>query len=159
MGGIPIVYGMIEFTHDRSQKSGVDFDQKYLYIDMWILKLSISDRTYRSWTSDKQKQIKEERNQRILDLHLQCWTQERIAEEIGDITHQGISKIIDGFATNGNIAESCKDFKPQLYNIWNFAKITNESFLAYPVMSIVAAAFLISPSITAAALCKYSFWR
>jgi len=89
--------------------------------------LSVSDRTYRKWTTDKRKQLKEERNQRILDLYLQCWTQERIAEEIGDITQVGIKKIIDGFITNGNIAKSYNDFKPELYNIWNFAKITNET--------------------------------
>ena len=85
--------------------------------------LSISDRTYRGWTADKQKQLKEDRNQRILDLHLQCWTQTRIAEEIG-ISVQPVKDILAKLPKN---PELTKDFKPQLYNIWNFAKITNET--------------------------------
>jgi len=64
-------------------------------------------------------------NQHILDLYLQCWTQERIAEEIG-VDFTTISKIISNLK-NGNIAKNQADFKPELYNIWNFAKITNET--------------------------------
>jgi len=88
--------------------------------------LSISDRTYRGWTTDKRKQLKEDRDSRILDLYLQCWTQERIAEVVGE-SQKTVSNVLDGFSKNGNIAEITKDFKPQLYNIWNFAKITNET--------------------------------
>ena len=88
--------------------------------------LSVSDRTYRKWTTDKRKQLKEERNQRILDLSLQCWTQERIAEETGT-PRQTVTDVIKKLAENGNIAKSGEDFKPELYNIWNFAKITNET--------------------------------
>ena len=65
-------------------------------------------------------------NQHILDLYLQCWTQERIAEEI-DESQKTISNVLDGFSKNGNIAKITENFKPELYNIWNFAKITNET--------------------------------
>ena len=63
---------------------------------------------------------------KILDLYLQCWTQQAIAEEIGE-SQKTVSNVLDGFSKNGKPAEITKDFKPQLYNIWNFAKITNET--------------------------------
>jgi len=57
-------------------------------------------------------------NQHILDLYLQCWTQERIAEEI-DESQKTISNVLDGFSKNGNIAKITENFKPELYNIWS----------------------------------------
>jgi DNA modification methylase len=95
--------------------------------DSEIIKwLSVSDRTYRGWTTDKRKQLKEDRDMRILDLYLQCRTQESIAEEINE-DQSTISRAIDKIMQNGKSAKLHNDFKPQLYNIWNFAKNTNET--------------------------------
>jgi len=38
-----------------------------------------------------------------------------------------VMDVIKKLAENGKTANSGKDFKPQLYNIWNFMKITNET--------------------------------
>jgi len=64
-------------------------------------------------------------NQRILDLYLQCWTQERIAAETGT-PQPTVNSVLQQIIKNGNIAKT-DNFKPELYNIWNFAKITNET--------------------------------
>jgi len=94
-------------------------------------RLAISERTYRLWTATKRKQLDENRNSKVIDLWMQCYTQEQIAEEvIGDITKRTtITTIIDKYVKNGIYANSDipKDFTPQLYNIWNFVKNNNET--------------------------------
>jgi len=67
-----------------------------------------------------------------------CWTQERIAEELGVGSKATIKSIIDSFkmTTTGQIEQTWNlssnhdnydKTKPFRYNIWNFAKITNET--------------------------------
>lgn len=101
--------------------------------DEIIKSLSIGARTYRDWTKDKRSQLKDERDDHILNLYLQCWTQQQIADEL-DITQQSISNVIDNFTNNGEIAKIGKDFKPFIYNIWNIPKQDNETshFGAFP---------------------------
>lgn len=89
-----------------------------------IKSLSISPRTYRDWTSGKREQLKEERDEKILDLYLQCWTQQQIADELS-ISIGSINGIVESFK-NGNIAKN-EDFNPQLYNIWSFSKNNNDN--------------------------------
>ena len=51
----------------------------------------------------------------------QCYTQERIAEEM-NVPQRTISRIIKNFSQNGNFSEMAKSFKPYLYNIWSLNK-------------------------------------
>ena len=44
-----------------------------------------------------------------------------------DNIYQSISNVIDSFSKNGEIAKITKDFKPQLFNIWSFAKNNNDN--------------------------------
>lgn len=57
---------------------------------------------------------------------MQCYTQEKIAEIVG-VTHQTASNYITKFAKSSDFGQICKDFTPQLYNIWNFAR--NNTFI------------------------------
>ena len=85
--------------------------------------LSVPDRTIRDWLSRIDKDAKEERDRRIFDLWLACWTQQEIADEIG-VTQGEIAKSIP----NGDIAilnkseraaaEHATDFDPPIYNVW-----------------------------------------
>jgi len=86
--------------------------------------LSVSERTIRDWLSRIDKDAKEERNRRIFDLWLACYTQEEIAER-ENVTQQAVAKITTGFTNFGSIAESSKpaalhqtDFDVPIYNVW-----------------------------------------
>ena len=76
-----------------------------------------------AWAIILKDKTDEERNQKILDLHLQCWTQQQIADELK--VDQGlISKKIGEFMKNSKFTEIHKmsNFKPNPYNIWNYSK-------------------------------------
>lgn len=85
--------------------------------------LSVSSSRFYDWVKAKKEKLDEERDQRILDLHLQCNTQEQIAEML-DITHKTVSNVLASFGKNSEIGKITKmsDFEPKLYNIWNYAK-------------------------------------
>ncbi len=82
--------------------------------------LSISEPTYLKYTETKRKQQDEDNDKKILDLYLQCHTQEKIAELIG-LSQDTISKREKTFTENKTSLVFGKDFKPELYNIWSFA--------------------------------------
>ena len=86
--------------------------------------LSVPDSTYASWTKNKKIEQKKEQEDKILGLWLACYSTREIAELVG-VDHQTVINV----ANKSNMGESSHiptDFKPQLYNIWNFAKNTNE---------------------------------
>jgi hypothetical protein len=86
--------------------------------------LSVSERTVREWLGRIDKDAKAERDRRIFEMWMQCYTQEEIAEAVG-IPQRTVADNISG---NGNIAEFAKtdraaaehatDFEPPIYNIW-----------------------------------------
>lgn len=95
--------------------------------DEIIKRLSIPKRTYLRWTEGKKKQLKEERDEKILDLYLQCCTQQHIAEKL-IMPKQTVSDVIDKLKSeSGHLAQTGQNFKPQLYNIWSFAKNNNDN--------------------------------
>lgn len=57
---------------------------------------------------------------------MQCNTQEQIAEIVG-VTQQTASNYITKFTKSADFGQIGKDFIPQLYNIWSFAK-NNKAF-------------------------------
>ena len=75
-------------------------------------------------TEDKRDQLKRERDRKIFDLWLQCYSQREIAEKL-DIALGTVNEVIEVFK-NGNIAkiERPPDFTPQLYDVWTFPKYT-----------------------------------
>lgn len=94
--------------------------------------LSVTLRTVNNYLNDIDKQLREERKQRIFDMWLSCHTQEEIAEAVG-ISHgqtvietkelsdserlPNLTKVLSSYADT--------DFIPPLYNVWTFAKKTN----------------------------------
>ena len=87
--------------------------------------LSISDRSFRSWTQDKRKQKEAEIKQTIWDMWLACYNQEAIAEQVS-ISLGKVNEIANNFK-NGNASdfENFSNFTPELYTVWNFGKATN----------------------------------
>jgi hypothetical protein len=97
----------------------------------------ITDRTFRNWTKNKREQIEQERDSKVIDLWLQCYTYSDISNMINE-PETTIKRIIEK-VQNGKIAEM--DFSPQLYNIWNFSKNNNEilSYLRYEARTTIKA--------------------
>ena len=86
--------------------------------------LSVPDSTYALWTKNKKAEQKKERNDKIIELWLACYSTYEIAELVG-VEESTVRDVRD----NSNLREIAHippNFKPQLYNIWNFAKNTNE---------------------------------
>ena len=98
--------------------------------DEEILKaLSISERTFRSWTKDKKRQQYEELQREIYRLWMRCETQDVIAEAVGE-PQQTIADQIVKFTENGNSADSgiFHNFDPKIYSVWNFPEATKDAF-------------------------------
>jgi hypothetical protein len=80
--------------------------------------LAVSQGTLSNWLKDLINQEKEELKKQIIDLYLQCYTQEEIANKVG-ISQGRVAQIISKFKTekinSPPIPESL-----QLFNIWYF---------------------------------------
>ena len=89
--------------------------------------LSVSERTIRNYLVEPEKRLREKRNQRILDLHLECYTQQEIADRLG-ISQQSVASSIKSFTEKGSASDFDRDpdFKPKLYDVWNFGKLSNK---------------------------------
>lgn len=85
--------------------------------------LSVSERTVRNWLSSIDKDIKEARDKRILNLWLASYSQEEIADAVG-ISRSQVSEIVSGSAKLPKPAEAAAnhlvDFEVPLYNVWKF---------------------------------------
>lgn len=80
----------------------------------------------RDWLSRIDKDTKEARNARIVDLWLACWTLEEIAAETGasksdvDRTISQIGNLAGLGKSAAAAAEHATDFDPPIYNIWKW---------------------------------------
>jgi len=89
--------------------------------------LAISKTKVYDWTQTLREKETEQRNAEILDLYLQCWTQEQIAEKL-EVSHQTIGRTVQD-SMNGKM-----DIVPdnlQLYNTWSIGKLS-QTQLKYP---------------------------
>jgi DNA-directed RNA polymerase subunit F len=111
---------------------------------------SILASTFSDWTKDINQQLEEQLLEKILDLHLQCKTQQEIASILG-LKNQStvsdkitkITQILEELSKNPisdlaieypNFALKHKllsAFSPQLYNVWNLARNNNENRLSH----------------------------
>jgi len=92
--------------------------------------LAVSGKCIERWTKDIREKENEERDGRILDLWLSCWTEEEIAEETG-ITRQAVNNII---AKMRQMSENCHDPPESLriYDVWQFSKCDDRYGSDYP---------------------------
>ncbi len=93
--------------------------------------LSITNSTVTSYLTDIDKQLREERKAKIFDMYLAGYTNKEISEEVKQ-TEMTISevttKIFAGLEKSyKNLADfQDNDFEVPIYNLWTFAKKTNE---------------------------------
>jgi len=86
--------------------------------------LGVSLRSVKRWTSRKDKDLKHERNRKIADMWLACYTEQEIAEVVG-LTKQAVSVITtecqkDDTWHKFDILSRYQepDWSPPLYNVW-----------------------------------------
>jgi len=136
---------LLRFAITRNSTHGLQLnnDDKHsmarkLYMDKSIDKeeiakiLSVTSRSINSWVQDIDKARKDERDKKIQDMWFACYTLEEIASEIG-VVKATISKekedcsVLEKFPKLNKLSALYQDkFEPELYDIWNFAKKTNE---------------------------------
>lgn len=127
----------------------------------WLADLfSVGISTVKSWCADMDRSQKADRNRRIFEMWLACWTQTEIAEKIG-VDQRTIDRNVGVFpalemclqsdaetggfkvaeptdgeteeaftarikAENASASQHSSDFDIPLYNVWTYAKKTNE---------------------------------
>ena len=95
--------------------------------------LSVSKRAVQEWVSDLDKAEREARREKILSMYLRCYTAEEIGEQIGfsvQPVKEQIQSLSDENADvrkNPKVTFSEESFQTPLYNVWAFAKKTNET--------------------------------
>lgn len=95
--------------------------------------LSVSVRSVTGYLTDVDKQLREERKQKIFDMWMACHTLEEIATET-DVTDQTIANQIKETLNLESLPNLEKvlanfqneDFTPPIYNVWSYAKVTNK---------------------------------
>jgi DNA-binding CsgD family transcriptional regulator len=93
--------------------------------------LSVSKRTINSYLTDIDKQIREERKEKVFDMYMKCFSMDEIAEEL-KVTKETISKDVCQISEDVLKSDKVKaeyldsDFETPLYNIWTFARKTND---------------------------------
>lgn len=93
--------------------------------------LSVSKRSVGTYLKNIKDNLVEEQNKVIFDMLMACYTQEEIAEKIGcDSTDKRLrlSGKVEEFPNYQKVFATYQeaDWKPEIYNIWSFAKKTNE---------------------------------
>ena len=95
--------------------------------------LSVTMRTLSRWLADAKKTLKAERDQKIADMWLACYTEEEIAEAVG-IDQSTVNDMVNGeswetatWQKSMILAEYREpEWTPPLYNVWTKAAKTNE---------------------------------
>jgi len=91
--------------------------------EVWGM-LSVPEATYNKWTKNKRDDLKRERDKKIIDLWFACYSTYDIADSVG-VDESTIINVLKSTKMS-EIQHIPDNFTPKLYNIWNFAKNTNE---------------------------------
>jgi hypothetical protein len=90
---------------------------------------SVSVRAVNDWVSDLDQAEREAREALIADLWAKAYTAEEIGGSVGiskDKAERDVCRISEDLLKCGKVSFS-DDFKPPIYNVWSFAKKTNET--------------------------------
>ena len=110
----------------RLYNSGVGIDKKEI-----AKILSVSQKTIISYLQDIDKQLREQRKENVINKYLECFSNDEISDfyKVSKMTiNNELSKIINECEKiyESDIFYKNNDFVKPIYNIWSFAKKTNE---------------------------------
>lgn len=93
--------------------------------------LSVTPRTVNTYLTDIDRQLREERKQKIFDMWLACETTDSIAKatELSETTiKEEVSSLLEALPKPTKVLADFADnnFAPPIYNVWTFAKKTND---------------------------------
>jgi len=92
--------------------------------------LSVSVRSITSWVADLDQAEREARKEKIKELYLKAYTETEIAAEIG-VDQKSVNNALLGISEDIpkilKVAFSEETWQPPIYNVWSFAKKTNET--------------------------------
>jgi len=112
-------------TSEKSKLAKIFYNNGHNKLDEIAVTLAVSKRSIEKWTRELRDKEDDERNQQILELYLQCKTQQEIADEIHN--DQGlISKILKNM--QNRIFTEIHNSPPdslQIENLWNFSRCDN----------------------------------
>ena len=88
--------------------------------------LSISERTFERWTTDKRRHEQEQLKKNILDLWLACHSEKQICEQL-NLPQKTVNDEIADFSEKRQLAGSANfgNFERELFSTWSFSKIEN----------------------------------
>lgn len=123
-----------QLKHDDKVQTAIRLYSLYGYKQEDIaLLLSVRKATVGEWLKEIIKRQRQERERRIFDLWLACHSQEEIAKAVGvsqDEVALELPVLREKFLGTGLVKHLASftdsDWQPPLYNIWSFAKKTNE---------------------------------
>ncbi len=92
--------------------------------------LSVSERTIDEWLKDLKAKERDQRNEEIVNLYLQCFDDSEISKKIG-ISDRQIRNILED-GKKRIFAEISTPQSLQLFNVWNFPKCDGNYGLDYP---------------------------
>lgn len=91
--------------------------------------LSVGLSTITGWVTDLDKAAREERAATIKEMWHRCFTSEEIGEAVGlprRTVDDQLSAILTDLLKSPKVTFSEEDYAPPIYNIWSYAKKTNE---------------------------------
>ncbi len=92
--------------------------------------LSVSYDSVNDWLSDIDRAEREKRKQLIHELYLACYTNAEIAEILelksGQVVKTTLSDFFGEIQKNPKVNYFDEDWKPPLYNVWRFNKLSND---------------------------------
>lgn len=117
-----------QMTDDDKKMSAIKMYQAYSYTQDEVAKrLKIGKGKVSQWLKDILENERAEREQKIWDLWLGCYSQVGIVKEL-DISKSVVSEFLQKSSAEfyENDSELFRNFEPQLYTVWNFPKATNK---------------------------------
>ncbi|MBA7549309.1 hypothetical protein ES705_41788 [subsurface metagenome] len=112
---------MTEKAKDARRLYGKSIDGVTYHTSELAAKLGAGERTVREWVRTQREDEKTERQRKALDLYLQCFTQQEIAEKLG-WSRETISDDLESFGKNGRNAENTKPDPLRFADVWSFVE-------------------------------------
>ncbi len=122
-----------QLTTEEKRQNCLNLYAKYGYtLDTIAKAVAVSKAFALESTKAHRENDEKNLNAKIMEMWLACYSHEEIANDIGNVSDETVRRKTEHFATKSSLepnvvkSSSFEDFTPELYNVWTFAKKTNE---------------------------------